>query len=331
MDSRATFTVLHRLPHRRASVAVTLCLSLFLTNRARADDTVFLKNGGRVRGSVVEEDPQKGVRVKLQDGTLRTVTSGDVDHVQYGDAASPPVAASPPPAVIPAAPATPDFAAAYGLGNLHVEGSKPGFAYVDGAEVGPTPAEVPNLRPGKHRVKVKFAEGGSEEHVVLVTSGATARVVAQAPAVDATSADRAGFSAAAFVGYGSGGYKAGIGGRAGYTFSVPIYIGANFAYHFASDGVHMYYIEPEVGYDLAFSRSVPFLIRPYFGAGYATEASGVFSLSGVIMTPGALLLYQFVPNVFAGVDLRGLVFTKAFTEGGSAAAFSAFGTVGIKL
>jgi hypothetical protein len=57
-------------------------------------DTVFLKNGGRVRGTVIEEEPERGVRLKLADGTLRSIKPSEVDHVTYADAAAP----SPPPA-----------------------------------------------------------------------------------------------------------------------------------------------------------------------------------------------------------------------------------------
>jgi hypothetical protein len=75
------------------------------------DDLVLLTNGGRLRGVVVEEDPQLGVRIKLVDGTLRTVKPADVSEVRYHGAASPaaPVAvAAPPPAAGPVpAPAVP--------------------------------------------------------------------------------------------------------------------------------------------------------------------------------------------------------------------------------
>jgi hypothetical protein len=84
-----------------------LLASLAVAAPARAgdtDDTVFLKNGGRVRGTVMTEDPKQGVKVKLADGTVKTVGAAEVDHVDYGGAAA---AAPPPPATPEPAPATP--------------------------------------------------------------------------------------------------------------------------------------------------------------------------------------------------------------------------------
>lgn len=73
---------------------------LLLTTVALADappDTVFLVNGGRLVGSVVTEDPERGVTIKLLDGTIRTVKREDVKTVQYGAttaAAAPPNSAT---------------------------------------------------------------------------------------------------------------------------------------------------------------------------------------------------------------------------------------------
>jgi hypothetical protein len=61
-------------------------------------DTVKLANGGRVRGTVVEEDPQKGVTLKLGDGTLRKIPAKDVKQVEYGADAAKQAAPSPAPA-----------------------------------------------------------------------------------------------------------------------------------------------------------------------------------------------------------------------------------------
>jgi hypothetical protein len=79
---------------------------LLAASSAQADDkpdTVVLKSGGRLRGTVMEEDPQRGVSIKLLDGTTRKVLPKEVDHVDYAAAASPPsIAPRPPPT--PAAP-----------------------------------------------------------------------------------------------------------------------------------------------------------------------------------------------------------------------------------
>jgi len=74
---------------------------LLLATVALADtppDTVFLANGGRLVGTVVTEDPDHGVTIKLLDGTIRTVKREEVKTVQYGAqsvAATPPSAATP--------------------------------------------------------------------------------------------------------------------------------------------------------------------------------------------------------------------------------------------
>src|SRR5262249_49139105 len=76
-------------------VAVTAIELLTGPARADGDDVVYLKNGGRMRGSVMVEDPQRGVRIKLIDGTVKTVPPSDVDHVDYAQSASAPRAAPP--------------------------------------------------------------------------------------------------------------------------------------------------------------------------------------------------------------------------------------------
>jgi hypothetical protein len=48
-------------------------------------DSVYLANGGRVRGLVVEEVPSQGVLMRLIDGTERRYAPGEVIVVQYAD------------------------------------------------------------------------------------------------------------------------------------------------------------------------------------------------------------------------------------------------------
>jgi hypothetical protein len=146
------------------------------------DDTVFLKSGGRVRGAVVEQDPVKGVRIKLADGTIRNIPAADVKEVIFGGAGTRPGAvpgpapgpgpAAPVPGVAPPpAPVPPPPEAA---GSIRVESSVPGTVSVDDGVIGPAPVDVKNAAPGRHRVRVDFEGGGSEEMVVLVQSGQTA-------------------------------------------------------------------------------------------------------------------------------------------------------------
>ena len=54
--------------------AVVACGLLFASSaRAAAPDEVLLANGGRLRGTVMEDDPVKGVSIQLLDGSTRRV------------------------------------------------------------------------------------------------------------------------------------------------------------------------------------------------------------------------------------------------------------------
>jgi hypothetical protein len=94
-----------------ARLAVATLFGICLIGHARValadgDDVVLLKNGGRVRGTVMEESPDKGVRIKLLDGAIRVVAA-EVQSVSYGSggAQAPPSEAQSAPA--PSQPAAP--------------------------------------------------------------------------------------------------------------------------------------------------------------------------------------------------------------------------------
>lgn len=97
--------------NKRILAAATVAAGLLIAAPARAgeaEDTVFLVNGGRVRGTVMEEDPAKGVAVKLPDGSVRRIAPADVKRVQYGaEAPKPPPLPAPVRAAPVAAPAVP--------------------------------------------------------------------------------------------------------------------------------------------------------------------------------------------------------------------------------
>jgi hypothetical protein len=46
-------------------------------------DTVFLTNGGRLRGVVFDEDPHAGVGIKLPDGATRRLKAAEVKKILY--------------------------------------------------------------------------------------------------------------------------------------------------------------------------------------------------------------------------------------------------------
>jgi hypothetical protein len=157
----------------RSAFALAFALTLSTSTRAHAgetDDTVMLKNGGRVRGIVVEEDPAKGVRIKLPGGELRAIPAKDVDRVVYGAAPSP--APPPPPAPAPVPTMSPSPVA---MGALQIVSTEPARASLDGGEVGPTPTLV-NATAGGHRVEVVFDDGGTAQRFVYVRGGATETV-----------------------------------------------------------------------------------------------------------------------------------------------------------
>lgn len=94
-----------------------------------SDDTVLLKNGGRLRGTVMEESPSKGVSIRLPDGTVRSIKPSDVKKVDYGQVlapapeSGPTPAAAPPPETAPA-PAVPPASAP--LPSAAPVGTRPG-------------------------------------------------------------------------------------------------------------------------------------------------------------------------------------------------------------
>ncbi len=165
--------------HVLLRTAVAVCV-LLAAHRAYADDDiVFLKSGGRVRGVIVVEDPKTGVRIKLADGTIRSVAHAEVDHVQYAGAAAPEATPGPAaapivaPVVAPVAPPPPVAVEAMPTGRLVVKATIPGKVYLDRGMVGHTPFEMPAAVAGFHRVTVEFDGGGSSSQLVTVIAGQT--------------------------------------------------------------------------------------------------------------------------------------------------------------
>jgi hypothetical protein len=77
---------------RAAAAALVVVSSLAVARGARADDgvdTVFLKSGGVVRGAVMEYDPGSEARVKLADGSVRTIAAGLIDRVAMAERTAP--------------------------------------------------------------------------------------------------------------------------------------------------------------------------------------------------------------------------------------------------
>jgi len=326
-----------RRVHRIPCLLAVASLMLAVTAHAADDDIVLLKNGGRLRGSVVEEDPQKGVRIKLADGTLRAVAASDVKEVQYGG--KPATVVAPPPAVVAppllAAPFAPVMSPA--IGSIHVEASAPGRVIVDGGVVGPAPADVQAAAAGRHKVRVEFDAGGSRQEIVLVQGGQTAQVRLEAPIRDTFLLGPLGIEAALKLGYGSNDYKFGVGGRAGLSI-YGLYGGFSVVHFLGTEGISTTTIGGEVGYGftihIADAPGWAVIIRPLLGFGTANYAAGAVdgfsaaSASSFFLQPGGLIQVRYR---FVNFGVAPSAFIPTSEGFGSANAFVFNGEVGVTL
>lgn len=134
------------------------------------------------------------------------------------------------------------------------------------------------------------------------------------------------FSAEPLFGYGTNDFNAGIGGRVGYTFDVPVYVGGTFMWYWGDTQQsitnnaiietkrNFYYPGVEVGYDFGFGRN--FMVRPYGGAGIllfrerntVNDVSASNTDSSFMIYPGVTARYN-VSNlpVYVGADTRLLI------------------------
>ena len=83
-------------------VAAALLLLATRAQAADADDVILLNNGGRVRGIVVEEDPERGIVIKLLNGTIRTFKRSEIREVRYHGEPTPAPVPTPVPTPAPA-------------------------------------------------------------------------------------------------------------------------------------------------------------------------------------------------------------------------------------
>jgi len=87
------------------NVLVQLALAAVVASTDPGPDTVFLKDGGQLRGVVIEEAPGVGVTIQLPGGELRKLSADEVQRIEYGEAPGPSDASAP-----PAEPAAPEQA-----------------------------------------------------------------------------------------------------------------------------------------------------------------------------------------------------------------------------
>lgn len=108
------------------------------------------------------------------------------------------------------------------------------------------------------------------------------------------------FTLAPVLGWASDGYGAAVGGRFGYTFDVPVYVGASFVYQTGERSTSAsLYPSGELGYDLGIGNV---LLRPYGGAGALARQGGA---STGLVYPG-LTAEWLIPRSYAflGGDAR---------------------------
>lgn len=62
-------------------VIFALSLFCFALYASAQSDVLYLKNGSRIKGSVLEMDPTNGVKIQTSDGSLFVYSMSEVDHV----------------------------------------------------------------------------------------------------------------------------------------------------------------------------------------------------------------------------------------------------------
>lgn len=127
------------------------------------EEVVYLKSGGEVRGRLVERSPERGVVLRLQDGSLRTIGNRELE-----------------------------YAGLPGTGSVHIEAAAPGRIRLDREELGRAPLDVRNVVAGPHQVEVTYDAGGSSDADLIVQAGRASSVALPLPTVETVSAYREG-------------------------------------------------------------------------------------------------------------------------------------------
>jgi hypothetical protein len=160
------------------------------------------------------------------------------------------------------------------------------------------------------------------------TTQTTAAEVAEPKMVAAPSPVGERWSMEPLIGYGTNDFNFGVGGRAGYTFRTPVYVGGTLMWHagdtnniLTGNGVgeakrNFYYPGVEVGYDIGFGREGSVMVRPYGGAAILFERDRVSAnyisvantTTQFMIYPALTARYQ-LPRapVFVGADTRLLI------------------------
>jgi hypothetical protein len=94
------------------------CLALALLLGVPPDqyDTVVLKNGGILRGAVVEDLPGASLVLELTSGDVWTIPRSEIERIDYARGASPPEDAAPPLEAVPSLETVPALQAGVSIG-----------------------------------------------------------------------------------------------------------------------------------------------------------------------------------------------------------------------
>ena len=66
-------------------IVLTIALWGLASTSFAQTDVLYLKNGSKIKGSVVEMDPTNGVKIQTSDGSLFVYSLSDVDLVSKED------------------------------------------------------------------------------------------------------------------------------------------------------------------------------------------------------------------------------------------------------
>lgn len=162
------------------AIVAAACVSSVAGAALAADDVVFLKSGGRMRGTVMEQGADGAVRIKLRTGEVRTVAAADLDRVAYGNQQPSAQPTAAPPAEAPVE-----------KGKVTVMTDGPATISVDDIEVGRAEPGKPltlQVGVGRANVTAAFDDGGSSGTKVNVVSDLVTTVELQTSMTEAVKA-----------------------------------------------------------------------------------------------------------------------------------------------
>lgn len=161
----------------RINVATGAFFWLMLLIGTVQADEVRLRNGGLVRGKVMESDPQRGVRIQMADGLVRDIPASDVAKVVYTDqSGDKPGGAEQPTGSATIQITSDETGSVYVAQPIKKAGR---VRYAPPVKMGVVQKRVPlsvQVPDGLNRVRVEFDAGGSDGEDVNIAADATARV-----------------------------------------------------------------------------------------------------------------------------------------------------------